>query len=296
MNLNKSGDRAPAIAQDFDTLQRNFNDVQAQLQAAQKAIAALQAAAAPTAPVISSANKVTSAGGAVVAVNNPITGDGSAAKPLGVSVDGTSVKVSAGALTSVFGGLTLAASSGLTGAGTVASPLAANVDGTTIIINGSNQLVANYTPIIATGTTPAFSGATGAGGFTLNAHTVFGTITGVASKTIIPLALYISAHQDDAGTGALWGSAVGYEAIWNGSWGGYTGPLISSTLTLFYNGVGTHDGTEVKPLTVQQATNASSAFQGVDLVLRTNNAANVTSTANKTLNNSGLWRLVYIVV
>lgn len=189
MNLNKSGSSAPLIAQDFDTLNRVINDLQAQLKAAQAAIDALQ----PTTqtPVINSANKVTTAGG--ISVGDGISGDGTPEKPL--------------TNTGIFSGVTLAASSALTGAGTVASPLAVNPDGTTISINGSNQLTVSLDyALLRVTLAPAFVN-TSSSPITL--------VTGVADKTIVPVAWFIANKLTTITSG-----------------GGYSGGF---TLSIFHN-------------------------------------------------------------
>lgn len=293
MNLNKSGDRSSAIAQDFDTLQRNFNDLQAQLATAQAAITALQAAAAPTAPVISSANKVTSTTSGAISVGQGLTGDGTPAKPVAVDVDGSTVTVNSSnqLVAAGFTGVTLAASSGLTGAGTVASPLAANVDGSTITINGSNQLQGGVSYVfIAQAPTPTFGGT---GPFTLSAHTTVATVSGVSGKVIIPLAMWSTAHQDDAGTVAVWSGSAGLELLYSGD----SSTLWTSGITITYTSSGSHDNTcvDLKQLARVDGTTLNK-FRGTSLIVRTNNGSDFTSTGAKTMNNNGTLTLLYALV
>ncbi len=112
---------------DLDTIQRNFNALQAELEALKTQVNT----PAPVAPaIISAANKVTVPTGdflSVVAIGAGLTGDGRATNPLS-AVGGQVVSVNP--------------SGALDGDGTIPSPLGVRVDGSTIVINGSNQLQA----------------------------------------------------------------------------------------------------------------------------------------------------------
>lgn len=132
MNLikNVDGDWAQSklrIRQDLDTIQRNINQILAQINAPEPAVEVPPA-------TISSANTVTTYGtspltSVAVKPGSLITGNGRITTPLDMP------------------GVNVAAAGALTGNGTSASPLSVSVDGSTITINGSNQLTGSSSPI-----------------------------------------------------------------------------------------------------------------------------------------------------
>lgn len=130
MNLIKNVDGDWSIAkervrQDFDKVQRNFNDLQAQFAALLKQVNT--PAVVPPA-VITSANTVTTFDAdflrsVATKPGSGLTGKGTVTDPLGLNA-----------------AVTVAAAGALSGDGTSGSPLAVKVDGVTVTINGGNQL------------------------------------------------------------------------------------------------------------------------------------------------------------
>lgn len=178
------------------------------------------------------------------------------------------------------------------GDGTATNPLRASVDTTTISIVG-DQLVATATPVMfeLSGATPLFNGV---GALTLNPHTVFGTIAGIAGKVIVPISLYVTSNQNDAGhNDAIWGATTGCEVLYTA----LPQIVMTSSANLFFNIVGTTVKSSIDLMANVLFQGALfAAYEGLTVDIRTNNVAIVNSTAGKFISNSGRFRLLYALL
>jgi hypothetical protein len=169
MNLAKNVDgpwdqAKDKVRKDLDTIQRNVNQILAQINAPGSPIAA-------GAATFTSANTVT-----------PVP------QKVPTFTSSNIVTIPNNFLTFV------AVNKGLTGTGTTQTPLSVNVDGSTVTINGSNQLVASGSPQLLLSASIPFSQAQ------INSlHSApVKVISGVATKIVFPIALLWNAVNSAA--------------------------------------------------------------------------------------------------
>lgn len=229
------------VRQDLDTIQRNYNALQAQLDALSKVV---NTPAAVPAATIAANNRVTVPTGdflSTVAVGAGLTGDGRVTNPLIATASG----------------LTLATSSALMGAGTVVSPLAVNPDGVTITINGSNQLVAGTSLSglhldIVNISTSAWRAA--------NA-TPITVVSGISNQIILPIQVSIAIRKPATSINNL---SPTFSFLYTGGLSpGYMGNLaanMGATWTLYYQSAAG----------ISAITNFTNAYDGLGLIVQSN--------------------------